>query len=132
MTTAHWAAAYIGTPWIARRHDCWAFARRVWAERFGLDVPAVDVDALDARAVLRAFRDHPERGHWVEVDQPREGDGVLLSHSRHPSHVGVWIDIDGGGVLHCDRHSGVVFATHSALERCGWGSLRYYRHEANT
>ena len=31
MTTAHWAAAYIGTPWIARRHDCWAFARRVWA-----------------------------------------------------------------------------------------------------
>ena len=90
-----WAAQYIGQPWVHGEHDCWAFFRRVQAERFGRQVPAIDVDAFDVRACVAAFTGHDERARWQEVQQPQEGDAVLMSQSRVPTHVGVWVD---GGV----------------------------------
>jgi len=126
----HWASAYIGQPWQPQAHDCWAFCRRVWREQFGLEVPAIDVDASRLAVVARAFRDHAERRHWDEVTEPREGDAVLMAHCRHPSHVGIWIDADGGGVLHCQDGPGVIFTTRAALARMGWGRLQYYRRQA--
>lgn len=124
----HWAIQYIGQEWVPQSNDCWAFCRRIWADHFGLDVPVVDVDPAHLAAVVHAFHGHAERAHWIEVAYPREGDAVLLAHSRYPSHVGVWIEADDGGVLHCDQASGVCFSSPQALARAGWGHLRYYRH----
>lgn len=123
----HWAAEYIGDPWVAGEHDCWAFSRRVWREKFGMDVPAVDVDACNRLACVRAFDGHEEKASWYHVDTPQEGDAVLLAQSRHPSHVGVWVDADGGGVLHCVEGIGVVFQTISSLKVAGWHGLEFYR-----
>ena len=123
----HWALRYIGDPWVAQEHDCWAFARRVWREQFGMEVPAIDVDACNMLACVRAFSSHPEKARWYHVDTPKEGDAVLLSQSKHPSHVGVWIDADGGGVLHCIEGGGVVFQTVSSLRVSGWHTLEFYR-----
>ncbi len=125
--TSHWAETYIGQAWEAGAHDCWAFFRAVQREQFGRAVPVVDVDAMDLRAVARAFDEHPERAHWQPVDVPAEGDAVLLAHARYPSHVGVWVDVDGGGVLHCQRGDGVVFSRLSSLRISGWGRISYYR-----
>lgn len=52
----------------------------------------------------------------------------LAAHARHPSHVGVWVDVDGGGVLHCINGAGVVFQPIKALKAGGWGHLEFYRH----
>lgn len=123
----HWAAAYIGRPWVAGTHDCWAFFREVQRARFGREVPAYDVDSLDLLACARAVRDNPERFRWLPVEVPAEGDAVLLAHSRHPSHVGVWLGVDGGGVLHCVQGDGVVFQARRSLALCGWGRLSFYR-----
>jgi cell wall-associated NlpC family hydrolase len=125
----HWAVQYIGEPWVARDHDCWAFARRVWREQFGRDVPAVDVDACNRIACVRAFATHEERTHWHNVAEPQEGDAVLLSQSKHPSHVGVWIDADGGGVLHCVEGFGVVFQTVASMRAAGWHGMEFYRNK---
>lgn len=126
----HWASTYIGAPWVAGEHDCWAFCRRVWAERFGLNVPAVDVDAHNLRAITRAISYHPERLLWVAVDTPAEGDAVLMAHNRFPAHVGIWVDADGGGVLHCEESRGVIFTTRAQLAVGGWTRLAYYRRAA--
>lgn len=123
----HWAADYIGEPWIAGTHDCWAFVRRVWRDHFNLEVPPVDVDACNKMACMRAFAGHEERASWHNVDTPREGDAVLLSQSKHPSHVGVWIDADGGGVLHCIEGTGVVFQTVGSMRAAGWHGMEFYR-----
>lgn len=123
----HWAEKYIGEPWVAGVHDCWAFVRRVWAEQFGRDVPAVDVDACNKLACVRAFTGHDDRANWELIDTPYEGCAVLLSQSQHPSHVGVWVDVDGGGVLHCVEHIGVIFQTISSLRLSGWNKLEYYQ-----
>lgn len=126
--TPHWAEAYIGAPWVPQSNDCWAFCRRVWAERFGIDVPVVEIDVHSILTVARAFHGHVERGNWQPVTQPAEGDAVLLSHTRYPSHVGIWLDADGGGVLHCQQGIGVIFSRPDALAKNGWGRLSFYRH----
>jgi cell wall-associated NlpC family hydrolase len=123
----HWATLYIGDPWVAGEHDCWAFARRVWREQFGWHVPAVDVDALNQHAISRAITQHPERSHWQRLDDPQEGAGVLMGKSDRAAHVGIWTEADGGGVVHCVEGIGVVFNTLSSLQQSGWRVLGWYR-----
>jgi cell wall-associated NlpC family hydrolase len=124
----HWAFDYIGEAWVLGEHDCWGFVRRVQRERFGREIPPFDVDAMSRMACARAVASNPERERWRNVDTPAEGDCVLLAHSRHPSHVGLWVDCDGGGVLHCLRGAGVVFQSVTRLKAMGWGHLEFYRH----
>ena len=126
----HWAEQYIGDAYDAQTHDCWAFCRRVWSEQFGMTVPVVTVSAHNLRAITRAFSRHEERALWAAVEVPQEGDAVLLAHSTYASHIGIWVTADGGGVLHCQHPSGVVFSSRAALARAGWARLQFYRRAA--
>ena len=125
---SHWAGRYVGDVWSSPDHDCWGFFRRVQKEQFNRDIPPFAVDAFSRRACAQAVDSNPERGNWLPADAPREGDAVLLAHARHPSHVGLWVDADGGGVLHCMRGAGVVFQSVAQLKVSGWGHLEFYRH----
>lgn len=128
----HWAEDLIGRPWQAGGRgpdafDCWGMVRFCWREHFGIEVPEIPVDAADLRRVLDAFRDHPERRRWRLVAEPREGDAVLMRQSRHPVHVGLWLDVDGGGVLHAARGIGVAFQKPLDLLAQGWRIEGFYR-----
>ena len=129
----HWSAAYIGRPWVAGAHDCWAFFRAVQAEVFGRAIPAVDVDAASPAACVQAIATlAPPRAGWrplAEQEPAEEGDAVLLARRDRAAHVGVWIDADGGGVLHCQKGPGVVFTPRRGLARAGWGRLELFRWE---
>lgn len=127
----HWASRYIGLPWSAQGEGpesfhCWAFVRHVQAAHFARVLPEIP-NPEDVLALARAFRDHPERRRWVSVPRPADGDCVLLRQARYPVHVGVWLDIDGGGVLHCERIDGVVFQRVAALAMHGWQIEGFYR-----
>jgi hypothetical protein len=50
-----------------------------------------------------------------------------MRQAKNPVHAGIWLDIDGGGVLHCVRGSGVVFQSIVTLNLCGWFLHSYYR-----
>lgn len=123
----HWAIQYIGLPWVAGSSDCWSFARQVWREQFGLDVAAVDVNVASRLSSLRAFDDHPEHAHWQIVRDPCEGDACLMGKSERPSHIGVYLEADGGGVLHSLETAGVVFTPVSALPSIGLRVLSWHR-----
>ncbi|MCU0810103.1 MAG: NlpC/P60 family protein [Thiobacillaceae bacterium] len=122
---SHWITEYIGLPWVAGENDCWAFFRRVQRERFGLDLPAVDVDAMSVRACANALTGDPERSNWTSEAIPLEGDAVLMARGKHPIHIGMWA---AGGVLHCVEHSGVVFQSVPSLKMAGWNHIHFYRH----
>lgn len=124
----HWAFDYIGQPWVRHEHDCWQFFRRVQLERFGRALPEIPMETYRRGACQALLECHAERAQWRPVDRPQEGDAVLLSHARHPSHVGLWVDVDGGGVLHCVGGSGVVFQTVKSLKATSWGHMEFYRH----
>lgn len=134
-TVTHWAIAYIGLPWEYGKEgpdsfDCWGFIRTVQRDRFGVDMPLVDVPQSwsQAHAMIEG---HDERRNWERVAVPREGDLVLMARNRLPVHIGIVITANGKlGVLHCMQHSGVVFNTMPSLVGCGWGALTYYRRAA--
>ena len=126
----------IGLPWVVGAagpvaFDCWGLFVTVQRQCFGRDLPQNPVDATNLRAVLDAFNGHPERKRWQSVDQPTEGDAVLMRQSRYPVHIGVWLDTDGGGVLHAVRHAGVVFQTLAALDAHGWRIEGFYRFKGH-
>lgn len=128
----HWAIDYIGRPWVCGglgpdEFDCWGFVRYIKKHHFDEDVPVLDVNALNLRSVLKTFRESPEFDRHELVDKPRHGDIVVLRHSKNPTHCGIWIDVDGGAVLHCVRNAGVVFQSLDSLKKTGWSGLAFYR-----
>ena len=128
---SHWAEQYIGRPWVEKQHECGHFFCAVMKERFGLEVQPIDADALSLRSCIRALNgEHPEFANWVEVDTPREGDCVRMSHAKHPHHVGLWVDVDGGGVLHCVEGAGVVLSSRRSLRVTGWKIVSLMRHRS--
>ena len=131
----HWAAKYIGRPWVngaqgPEAFDCWGLVRFVLREQRGIALPVVDVDAGQLRQVARIFTSGENYAGWQQVEQPNELDGVLMSHAKHPHHVGIWIDADGGQVLHCIEGAGVVAMNRLHLRLAGWNIISFWRHSA--
>lgn len=126
----HWAADYIGAPWVYGQSDCWHFARRVWRERFGIRVPPVIEDAGAPLKSRRAIRDSGEARDWTQVRDPQEGDGVLMAKGSRPCHVGIWVVFDPlgpGGILHSVEGAGVIYTDQAAVARLGYRIIGFYR-----
>ncbi len=128
----HFANKYIGLPWVAGQQgpdkfDCWGFVRYVLEHEYGNDVPQVNVNPECLRDVLHAFRTDLAFQAFVEVEKPQDGDVVLMRQAKNPVHCGLWLEIDGGGVLHCVRESGVVFQNIRSLNLSGWYLHSFYR-----
>lgn len=128
----HFANKYIGRPWVAGAQgpdsfDCWGFVRYVLKHEYGHDVPPVNVNPENLRDVLHAFKSDLAFTAFIEAPSPRAGDVVLMRQAKNPVHAGLWLDIDGGGVLHCVRGYGVVFQNIRSLNTCGWFLDSFYR-----
>ena len=77
--------------------------------------------------MLSAFKKDLAFQSFQQVAVPMDGDVVLLRQAKNPVHCGLWLNIDGGGVLHCVRGSGVVFQNIHSLNLSGWFLDSYYR-----
>jgi len=132
----HWATKYIGRPWVKDgdgpdEFNCGGLVRYLYRERLGIEVPTVDVDALSLLSVAKLLKDKDGGLHkdWVKVEAPKDMDAVELSHAKDPHHVGLWLDVDGGGVLHCVQGIGVMFSNPTNLHMSGWKIKGYWRHK---
>ena len=130
----HWALQYIGAPYLRRGEsgtgfDCWTFFAHVQHKHFGRDIPDLPDELYDcgAQAARDAFLG--DDGHrffhsqWREVAKNSnwaDGCAVLMRQLRDPHHVGVWVNCDGGGVIHCTKKLGVIFTTRPSLRRHRW------------
>ena len=129
----HWAASYIGAPYSEDPRpgafNCWTLLMHVQREHYDRDVPLIDPENFGARALVRSFRDHPELRRWRPLGDGEtvpDGAAVLMSHSRAPHHCGVWLDVDGGRVLHAERGAGVIAQTFATLRSRGWGAFKVF------
>ncbi|RCK32482.1 hypothetical protein TH9_12160 [Thalassospira xiamenensis] len=127
----HWATQYIGRPYHPQgegpdKFHCWSFFRYVQLHHFGRDLPIVP-NPENVLAQERTFRDHPEKAKWELCQKPDEGDGVLLRKGKFPVHIGLWVDANGGCVLHCVPVSGVVGQNLPGLKVSQWEIEGYYR-----
>lgn len=124
---------YIGIPWVEGatgpdNYDCMAFASMIQRVHFGVQMEEITIpDYNDTRAIVNLINTHAENLNWSPTKVPQHGDLVLI---RTPSHYGVWLDVDGGGVLHCVRGAGVVFTKDSAWATSGLGRKQFLRHRS--
>lgn len=128
----HWAIEYIGKEWVSGANgpdafDCWGLVRYIQKIQFQRELPIINVDADDIRAVVKAFTTHDELTKWTLQDSALNGDCVLMSQGHEPTHVGIWIDVDGGGILHAVKGAGVVFSNAASLRLMGYNLLGIYR-----
>ena len=130
----HWACEYIGRPWKCAAagpdaFDCWGLVVDIHRRFYNRHLTIIPVEENNLKALIQTIDKHPERQYWKSVTSPCEGDIALMRQSRHPIHVGIWLDVDGGGILHCAQASGVVFQDLNNLRLCGWHIESFYRYK---
>lgn len=128
----HWAARWVGTPWIAGESDCWSLARRVWAVEFGREVPPIPagLDPRDPRVAVRAFAAGASSGDWITADPGRDGDAVLMARGARPCHIGLWVAAEppeAPRVLHALEGAGAVCTPAGRLDELGYRILSLLR-----
>jgi len=106
----HWAERYIGTPYQTHTADCARLVTRVRAEVFSGEVPS-DVEAQRAASRLGRAAQMSDlvEMYTQKVDEPAEGDVVLMLCRGRPSHVGVYCHVNGEpSVLHAMENAKMV------------------------
>lgn len=118
---------YVGLPWQSgatgpHAFNCWGLLQHVQREYFGVELP----DLVFGDAAREAYAARLHSGDWEAVAQPFHGAGVLLRGGDDP-HVGIWLDVDGSGVLHSIEGAGVIWTVRSRLRLMGFSRTQYYR-----
>lgn len=119
---------YIGLPWVSggsgpAAFDCWGLLSWVQLHHFGICLPSLPSEADDRRRLYQAQIDTRA---WQIEPAPFHGCGVLLRGGDRP-HVGVYLQLDAGGVLHAQDGIGVVFTERANLKRVGYPRASWYR-----
>jgi hypothetical protein len=130
----HWAFDYIGKPWEVASagpgsYDCWGLVVEIHKRFHNRDLQIISVEENNLRELIQTIDSHPERAFWDVIHNPMEGDIALMRQSRHPIHVGIWLDVDGGGMLHSMQGAGVIFQNLQSLTLAGWKVENYYRYK---
>jgi len=82
--------------------DCWGLVYLYYRDQLGIELPRLDggYDVKDL-PMLADFLDESKSTVNAEpIDEPRDGDLVVMKFRGHPIHVGVYLD---GSVLHVLR-----------------------------
>lgn len=125
---AEQADQYIGLPWSQDGNgpdewNCWNLLRHLLRKYFNKNIPLIGLE--DSEQLRAMYKERLNSGAWVRGDNPAHGRAVLLKGGMHP-HVGLYLDIDGGGVIHSLEGSKVVFTPLGALRMLGFGKIEYY------
>lgn len=110
-----------------RRWGCYGLTRHVQRECYGRDLPLIDLpDMHDVLAMAGQIRGHAEHRRWRPVERPEDGALILMSFAYGDAHhVGTYIDLDGGLVLHAIKPA-VQADTLDQMRAIGWRRFRFY------
>lgn len=131
----HFAYEYLGKPWQAGARgpaafDCWGLLCDIYRYRYSIELPEYQIDPKNIGAVAGAFAGGIEVGDWAEISAPVDGCAVALSRNKRIHHVGIWLDIDRGLVMHAYEGNGVIAQSVSDLRRDYWRTIKFYKHRA--
>lgn len=124
--------AHIGTPYdlggkAPGTVDCYGSARYLQKALFDRDMPDFSMPGEAGRvAIASAIGVHPERARWQEVAEPVDGALVTMARNQCGYHIGTWLDLDGGIIVHAIEGCGVVVDTLPSLEAIGWRKFRFH------
>ena len=126
----NWLNNYIGIPWVNGGRsidgfDCWGLLWHIYQEYFDLKIechPTHDASQISKNKALFMS----EKRAWQRVEHPKNGDAVAMATGRAVHHVGIWLNVDGGMILHTMESTGCVLQTIPALQSRGF-NLKFFR-----
>lgn len=130
-----WTKEYIGIPFKEKGRDldngvdCWGLVRVVWQKEYNIDVPSytTEYDDISRRDMIETAIWDGIDDEWEEVDDPVEGDGIVLQLMGKPVHIGVVLD--DRKFLHIFKGINSVIADYTGMR---WNQRieGFYRHES--
>lgn len=130
--TQHWTTEYLGLSWVSGArgpdaYDCWGLLVKVYQERLQISLREHNADFSKVSICDREIAD--ESAEWERLCIPEDMCAVALSKSvKFLHHVGIYLDIDGGLIMHSHETSGVVIQSVQELRNQGWKRFEYYAH----
>jgi len=130
----HPAAQYIGLKFCAGGRsretgvDCWGLVRLYYEEQKGIILP--DLPGITNADILGISRTIVQESHgpWKEISRPEDGCAVGMSLRTLLHHVGIWIEVDGGKVLHCWEGGAVVAESLRMLRLKGIKIIKFFTY----
>ena len=135
----HWAAPLIGLPYCRgatgpQAFDCWGLVRHVFASRYGIAMPHVQVGQIGDESVdnVVAIKRAAVVSGWGPVSDRSAHDGdIVLMDGPEGRHVGVMIEGDYDlRLLHSVEGVGVCAQPLAEVERWGYRSFNFWRRAA--
>ena len=113
--------------------DCYSTTQLVQWHLFGR--PMMDVrlgpDAC-RRDIVMAMRHHDALAQWMPIEgRGGHGDAVHMAHRDDPWHIGTFLALDRGVIVHCSERQGLRADPVTDLIATGWKELQFYRFEGN-
>ena len=129
--TLQFLAAVIGRAYEPAGLHCWELVRSCQRVVFGRELPPVLVAPERMRELVELMDLRKSYPGWREVNGAAHGAVVFMTRHGHEAakaacHAGVFLALDGGGVLHTDAPHGVVFETLPELTARNWADLSFY------
>jgi cell wall-associated NlpC family hydrolase len=132
-----WVMDHLGKPWVAgargpNAFDCWGWLVWCYRQHHGIDLPVwAGVDPKDKRRVSGIMLDSTASGSdWIATTAPVDFCAVAMSQSKIIHHVGLYLAIDRGVVVHACDGKGLIAQPVHQLPASGWRTIQFYRHRA--
>lgn len=108
-------------------YDCWGLAQVIQRELFGREMPDIKSPPKSLKSLIHYVRDHDARKQWKAAEKfPIHGQLVEMTQSEHPFHIGVYLEYDGGGIIHSFNPAGVCFDRPAVLRLAGWRGMIFH------
>ena len=106
----------------------WSIA---FTDQYGILLPAYPtITSKNMLAVTKAITSGAAESDWVKLKEPIDGCVVALSKNmRILHHVGIYLAIDRGVLLHATDSGSVIAQSINDLNRWGWRRIEYYAHK---
>jgi len=106
--------------------NCWGLMQAFLKEACGLDVHSIDVDFNDKRRVELEAHRQLNSGHWQAIEHPTAFCVVQMSHAVVPHHVGVYVPVNGGSILHTTQGTSSLLQKRHQVSLLGFHITGYY------
>lgn len=131
-----WLAPLISKPWQAYANgpdafDCRGIVYAAYPHVIGCtpDLP-MDTPPLDADAFESSVADCYKNGGWQRISTLQHGCLVLMAKGAKLRHMGMWLNVNGGRLLHCSKLKGVALEPATYLKN--YHRVEYYLYVGTT
>lgn len=108
-------------------YDCWGLAKHIQSVMFGRHMPSIKTPPEKVAGLVKFVKTHEARKQWtLAKSYPKHGQLVEMSTNELPFHIGVYLNIDGGGIIHSHENCGVCFDTMPLMKIAGWRRFIYH------